>query len=353
MRVRLAIVAAAAIVAFAPLPAAVVERWYSTGLYPPLQAGLTSASNIVPFALFDVLIVTAVILLIMGASRDLATRRRNGWLRASGLMLTRVAAVAAALYLAFVLFWGLNYRREPLSSRLRFDESRIAPAAARELALATVEAVNKSYPAAHREAASAFAAEASLKDAFLRAERAIGVAWPARPARPKRSLIDFYFRWAAVSGMTDPFFLETLVASDVLPVERPMVVAHEWSHLAGFADESEANFLGWLACVGGSDEAAYSGWLFLYGEVTGTLGKEERADIGRRLDPGPREDLRAIAERVRRNVKPMIANAGWRAYDTYLKANRVESGTASYAEVVRLVLGTEFDTGWKPRLKGR
>jgi hypothetical protein len=43
--------------------------------------------------------------------------------------------------------------------------------------------------------------------------------------------------------MTDPFFLETLVASDVLPFERPFLVAHEWSHLAGIADEGEANFV--------------------------------------------------------------------------------------------------------------
>jgi hypothetical protein len=34
-----------------------------------------------------------------------------------------------------------------------------------------------------------------------------------------------------------------------------------------------------------------------------------------------------------------------------LKANRIESGTANYAEVVRLILGTEFDEGWQPRLK--
>ena len=34
--------------------------------------------------------------------------------------------------------------------------------------------------------------------------------------------------------------------------------------------------------------------------------------------------------------------AGWRVYDRYLKANRVEDGAASYARVVRLALGTEL-----------
>ena len=43
--------------------------------------------------------------------------------------------------------------------------------------------------------------------------------------------------------MTDPFLLETLIAPDLLEVERPFVIAHEWAHLAGYADESEANFV--------------------------------------------------------------------------------------------------------------
>ena len=36
------------------------------------------------------------------------------------------------------------------------------------------------------------------------------------------------------------------------------------------------------------------------------------------------------------------AEAGWRVYNQYLKANRVESGTRSYTEVVRLILGTRY-----------
>jgi hypothetical protein len=35
----------------------------------------------------------------------------------------------------------------------------------------------------------------------------------------------------------------------------------------GIADEGEANFTAWLSCAGGSPPNAYSGWLFLYGEL--------------------------------------------------------------------------------------
>jgi hypothetical protein len=42
-------------------------------------------------------------------------------------------------------------------------------------------------------------------------------------------------------------------------------------------------------------------------------------------------------------VSPRVSRAGWRVYDSYLKANRVEAGTASYDEIVRLVLGARVN----------
>jgi len=126
----------------------------------------------------------------------------------------------------------------------------------------------------------------------------------------------------------------------LLPVEEPFVIAHEWSHLAGFTDEGEANFVGWLTCLRASDAAKYSGWLFLYSQAVSALPAAERAAVDERLRPGPRRDLEQIAERVRRELQPRISAAGWRVYDRYLKVNRVEAGTASYAYVVRLVLGS-------------
>ena len=50
MRGRAALVVGALAVAAAPLPAAFVERWYSSRVYATLQPLVTSASNRVPFA---------------------------------------------------------------------------------------------------------------------------------------------------------------------------------------------------------------------------------------------------------------------------------------------------------------
>jgi hypothetical protein len=58
------------------------------------------------------------------------------------------------------------------------------------------------------------------------------------------------------------------------------------------------------------------------------------------LESGPRADLAAIRQRYAREVSPRLSTAGWQVYDQYLKANRIDAGTASYAEVVQLILGT-------------
>ena len=66
------------------------------------------------------------------------------------------------------------------------------------------------------------------------------------------------------------------------------------------------------------------------------------------LEHGPRQDLNAIVERVRRGQLPWLQAAGWRVYDQYLKANRVEEGARSYGAVVTLILRAQFGPGWTP-----
>ena len=55
---------------FAPMDARFVERWYSTGLYPIIQRGLTPVSNLVPFALLDILAVGGVCLVLLTLVRS-------------------------------------------------------------------------------------------------------------------------------------------------------------------------------------------------------------------------------------------------------------------------------------------
>ena len=324
--------------ALAPLPSTTVDRWYSGHVYGSIQPLLTSMSNLAPFSLLDALIAVVTVAWLVLAGRDL--RKTASRLGAALLIAVRTVVWAAAFYLLFVALWGLNYRRPPMRETLPYDSSAVTADAAAAAGRISVERLNVLYDRAHAIGwPAADEVDANLADGFGRALRETGIQRDVVPAQPKHTMLDWYFRRAGVDGMTDPFFLETLVARGILPFERAFVVAHEWSHLAGIADEGEANFTAWRACVNGSDANAYSGWLFLYGELARAVSASDRAALATSLGSGPRADLRAIRERYLRDVNRRISDAGWRVYDSYLKANRVQAGTASYDEVVRLVLG--------------
>jgi hypothetical protein len=347
---RAALVLLAAAAAISPLPAPLVERAYSASLFPRLQRIITSASNLTPFALLDALIVVTLGAWLIAAGMDVA-RRRRGWADVVARLMLRTIIWAACFYLVFLVVWGLNYRRVRLVDKLQFDARAVSQEAALAVADTTVGELNALHERAHEIGWPARdAIDPSLAAAFDRVQRELGVRTRAIPARPKSTWLDPYFRRAGVAGMTDPYFLETLAESDLLPFEQSFVIAHEWAHLAGFADESEANFVGWLTCLHGSIPNRYSGWLFLYEELSRAVGRNDRAVLAERLAPGPRADLRAIADRLQRQVNPAVSAAGWRVYDKYLKANRVQAGAASYADVVRLVLGVRFGQEWTPML---
>lgn len=345
MKVQAALIGLATAAAVAPSSSAAIERWYSNGLFARLQPALTSLSNLSRVAFLDVLILALALGLVVVTIRGVASRRRAPRGDRPGLPLQgllRILGLAAALYLVFLVTWGLNYRRLPLVQRLPFDPARLSADRARALAVESAARLNALYEPAHADARPPqYVLDEELAAAFRAAAGQFGVS--SRPVlpRPKRSLLDPYFLRAGVAGMTDPFFVEALIASDLLPVERPIVIAHEWSHAAGLADEGEANFAGWLTCLRGTPAHQYSGWLFAYGELTNSLGERDRRAVAAELGPGPRADLLAIAERLRRHINPRLSAAGWRVYDGYLKANRVAAGAASYSEVVRLMLGVE------------
>ena len=185
-----------------------------------------------------------------------------------------VLKLVAAVYLLFLVLWGLNYRRVPLEQKLDFDRARSTQQNARALAAEAVRRVNRASRAPHTRPISNVRGS---RAAFAAAERTLGAGGPTRLDVPRSRVLGLYFRAAAIDGMTDPIFLEVILNPDLVPVELPEVLAHEWSHLAGYADESEASFLAWLTCLRGDDLARYSGWLAAYRRAVDVLPRDVRA----------------------------------------------------------------------------
>ena len=350
MILRLGFICAAIGAAVVPLPASWVEALYSRRVYLALQHALTPFSNHVPFALFDALLALASAWVVATLLRLPRRWRKDGAVRASASLVLAWVTAAAIAYLVFVAAWGLNYRRSPLTAKLSFSRQRVTDAAVRELASRVVVRANALRAAAIGRGPEWEDVTVLLEPSFARVQRQLAPVAPAVPGRPKRTVLTLWFERTGVDGMTDPFFLETLVNSSILPFERPVVTAHEWAHLAGYADESDANFIGWLVCLQGPPAAEYSAQLALLWQVLPALPGEDRTAMMKLVSAPVRADLRAIADRLAKTT-PALREASWRVYDRYLKANRVEKGIRSYDAALELLLGTRFRGGWVPETK--
>ena len=62
---------------FTPIPSTTIERWFSTGLYPALQRQVTPLSNLLSFAVLDVLAVAGCAAVVAAVIRAAYAARRT------------------------------------------------------------------------------------------------------------------------------------------------------------------------------------------------------------------------------------------------------------------------------------
>jgi hypothetical protein len=325
---------------FAPMPDWVIEGLYAQDVYPGLQRLVTSATNFLPFAVMDVMLIAALLMVIFSSLRALQIASDRGLVEGLWDAARRLLRGSAALVIVFLVAWGYNYRRPPLERVL--PGGKAAPPTIEALQAAVLDAnalgaklrrtLGPQTNVTYEEVAGQL--EAPMGQALTQLQQpALG-----QPGRPKQSLLlTPFFTWAGVTGMINPIALESIVHPELLPFERPFVLAHEWAHLAGQADEAQASAVGWLACMRGTPSLAYSASLYLIMEAASGLPGENRQIAMKQLDAGVRADIDAILIRLQKG-KPSVQRTASRVYDEYLRANRVADGTASYGRALSLIL---------------
>jgi hypothetical protein len=324
-----------------PWPEAVIERVYSRGVYLRLQPLVTGATNLVPVAVGDLAWAGLAGWLVWTWLGPIRARPvRPAAVRATW----RTVTVTAMVWLVFLGSWGLNYRRVPLLAQPGVATADATEADVEALGWLVVERMNGLHAAAHAAAwpTTDWELTSRLAPAFADAQREIGLPRPATAGRPKPTWLGWYFERAAIAGMTNPLGLEVYITPGALPFERPAILAHEWAHLAGFADESDAGLVGWVICQRGDVQARYSAWLDLYPRVWSAVGSETRRALVSAVDAGPRHDLEAIAARLAR-VSPTVRRVAWEGYDRFLRSQGVAGGIDSYDRVVVALLRSRWN----------
>jgi hypothetical protein len=156
-------------------------------------------------------------------------------------------------------------------------------------------------------------------------------------------LAERLYEAAGVGGQYDPFAFETILNTAFLPFEVPRALAHEWTHVAGFGDEGDANLIGTLTCLRSPDPLIrYSGAFWTYAE----LPASDRARY--KLAPQVVADFAASRERFERTYVPFVFNFSWGIYDRYLRVNGVRGGLVSYSRYLSELVGTRYDNAGLP-----
>jgi hypothetical protein len=335
------LIGVALLLAFWHPPAAWVETRYVNGFYLHLDAIVRSFTDRVPFAIGDVLLLVVVASLLVAVVK--AARARSDRARKLALVGLRTLVGLAFIFAWFKAFWGLNYDRIPVVDKVPIQTSAVDRQSVTALANRTARMLVANALEAHRATLSDAelheAMRPSFEAAILRLGDRRGVSVPA----VKPTIFDAMLGSTGDSGFMNPWTHEVNLYSGQLFFEVPSTFAHEWAHVAGFADESEANYIAVLTCINSPLALArYSGWLLVWFNLPSNV------HVTTRVTRQVAADIEAIKERYARQVKPGVARAQQAAYGSYLKANRVAEGINSYHMFIRWMTGAEYDRDGLP-----
>ena len=143
------------------------------------------------------------------------------------------------------------------------------------------------------------------------------------------------------TGIYLPFTVEANYNGDMPAYDKPFTVCHELSHLRGFMEEQEANFIAFLACIG-SERADFqysgylSGWVYCMNALY-RADYESWQEVRGTLAAAAEPDLTANNEFWDRH-EGTISETAERINDTYLTANGQTDGVQSYNRMVDLIV---------------
>ncbi len=321
-----------------------VEKYYSTGIYPVISIFPRLVFGWIPFSVGDVLYAAVFLYLIISLVRFF-TRAFKRTLHRQYLILClkRCLSILLWVYIAFNIFWGLNYDRLPIAKQQHLDTKPYSKEDLQALIGLLVSRMN-GIDSASRAARNNLNTNDSLFKYSVSAYRSASRQYPellyTHPS-VKSSFYGYIANYMGFSGYYNPFTCEAQVNTTIPRFVQPFTTCHEIGHQLGYAKEEEANFSGFLSTKSSSDPAfRYSIYVDLYLYSAGALyALDSTAFIPYResLKPEVRQDLRdlkAFYKSYQNPLEPIIH----KIYGKYLKANRQPQGIYAYDEVVGLAI---------------
>lgn len=158
---------------------------------------------------------------------------------------------------------------------------------------------------------------------------------------PKPILNTWILSVQQTTGVYSPFTVEANYNRDIAYYDIPFTICHELSHLRGYMQEEEANFIGVLATIGADDlyfnySGYVSAWVYA-GNALARIDSTAFATLYSRINARTRQDM-LYNNAYWQQFEGKPAEAHEQLNDAYLKMQGQTSGVRSYGHVTDLML---------------
>lgn len=325
-------------------------QWYALHIYPVLAGTLSRISGMLPFSAAEVglyILLTAFVCTTALMIKKVCKRENRGrvvfaWF--SGVMLT--VSILAFLY---TVCCGINYHRRSFSEEEGIVTFSYSAGELEDVCRWLTSEVNDRADLVTRDENGVMRLDAPEGPGAVSAMEALGEEFEVLKGyypEPKKLFFSEILSYQGLSGIYSPFTVEANYNGDMTAYYIPFTACHELSHLRGFMQEEEANFIAFLACVGSErEDFQYSGYLSAWVYCMNVLYRadhERWEEVRALLNPAVETDL-AANNAFWNRYEGKISEAADRINDTYLKVNGQADGVLSYDRMVDLIVSGFLD----------
>ena len=320
-------------------------QWYAVTVYPLIVGTLGRLTGLFPFSVVEIGLYALILFCLFCLIRNF---------RRPAKLLSGAFLIASTLAFVFTVNCGINYYRKPFSadSGLTIRKSsteelyalcsylvdQVCAAKGDLDALSPYEGQTTATPGPTLSGLNRYGTSGR------KAMEQLGELFPDLDGfypRPKALLVSRILSVQQLCGIYSPFTVEANYNREMPRYNVPHTICHELSHLKGFMREDEANFIGYMACIGSDDpEFRYSGYLTGWVYAGNALAKADMdayITLHQKLPPEAVADL-AYNNAYWNHFDGKVAEASTRMNDTYLKLQNQTDGVKSYGRMVDLML---------------
>jgi len=318
-----------------------VETYYSNGLYQWISKLMHYSFGWLPFSVGDLFYTIATIYSIrwLIINRKRIIKDTKNWL-------VDVFATISIAYFAFHILWAFNYYRLPLHDSLNIDNEY----STEELINFTKRLISKTNEA-HRLISNNDTLKVDfpytkkeLLNLAPKGYEELSKKYPQfayHPKSIKKSIYSLQLTYMGFSGYLNPFTNEAQIDGLIPKYKYPTTASHEVAHQIGYAAESEANFIGFMATIHHKNKYFnYSGYAFALRYCLSEIYKrnlETYEELLATINKGVLKnykETRDFWESYKNPLEPLFKTS----YNGFLKANSQDKGIKSYSYIVALLV---------------